>query len=133
MNSSGYSVKSIRVTVLRKTTTLTTTSTVASAAETANDAISPYVLGSHTSLCIIIVFVGVGGLALTVSLLFPRHGSGGSMFARRADFSSFNVLPRHKINSYHIKVGADLVQLIHVVLFVHSPLCVSQGLFTPSW
>ena len=50
------------------------------------------------------------------------------MFARRADFSSFNVLPRHKINSYHIKVGADLVQFIHVVLFAHSPVCFS-GLF----
>lgn len=45
------------------------------------------------------------------------------MFARRADFSSFNVLPRHKINSYHIKVGADLVQFINVVLFAHSPVC----------
>ena len=54
---------------------------------------------------------------------FLRHGSGGSMFARRSDFSSFNVLPRHKINSYHIKVGADLVQFIHVVLFAHSPVC----------
>ncbi|XP_045134793.1 headcase protein-like [Portunus trituberculatus] len=36
-----------------------------------------------------------------------RHGSGGSMFARRADFSSFNVLPRDKINSYHIKMEDD--------------------------
>lgn len=64
---------------------------------------------------------------LYFSLLFPRHGSGGSMFARRADFSSFNVLPRDKINSYHIKVGADLVQFIHVVLFAHSPVCFPNG------
>ena len=32
-----------------------------------------------------------------------RHGS-GNIFARRADFSVFNVLPKTKINSYHIKV-----------------------------
>lgn len=38
----------------------------------------------------------------------PRHGSGGGLFARRLDFSSFNALPRHKINSYHIKVGSKL-------------------------
>jgi Headcase protein len=28
------------------------------------------------------------------------------LFARRQDFSSFNILPRHKVNSYHIKVSA---------------------------
>jgi len=33
-----------------------------------------------------------------------RHDSGGSIFLRRSDYSSFNVLPRHKINSYHIKM-----------------------------
>ncbi|XP_040572113.1 headcase protein [Lepeophtheirus salmonis] len=33
-----------------------------------------------------------------------RHDSGGSIFQRRLDYSSFNVLPRHKINSYHIKM-----------------------------
>lgn len=33
-----------------------------------------------------------------------RHDSGGSIFLRRSDFSSFNVLPKHKINSYHIKM-----------------------------
>jgi len=32
-----------------------------------------------------------------------RHSS-GSIFSRRADYSSFNTLPRHKINSYHIKM-----------------------------
>lgn len=32
-----------------------------------------------------------------------RHGS-GSIFSRRQDYSSFNSLPRHKINSYHIKM-----------------------------
>jgi len=33
-----------------------------------------------------------------------RHDSGGSIFLRRPDYSAFNVLPRHKINSYHIKM-----------------------------
>lgn len=33
-----------------------------------------------------------------------RHDSGGSIFLRRHDYSSFNVLPRTKINSYHIKM-----------------------------
>ena len=44
--------------------------------------------------------------ALTVSLSVSicRHDSGGSIFLRRPDYSAFNVLPRHKINSYHIKV-----------------------------
>lgn len=36
-----------------------------------------------------------------------RHGSGGGLFARRLDFSSFNALPRNKINSYHIKMEDD--------------------------
>ncbi|XP_054164282.1 headcase protein-like [Oppia nitens] len=35
-----------------------------------------------------------------------RHSS-GSIFSRRADYSSFNTLPRHKINSYHIKMEDD--------------------------
>lgn len=33
-----------------------------------------------------------------------RHDSGGSIFTRRMDYSSFNVLPKQKINSYHIKM-----------------------------
>jgi len=33
-----------------------------------------------------------------------RHDSGGSIFCRRMDYSSFNVLPKQKINSYHIKM-----------------------------
>merc|ERR1712223_2184318 len=33
-----------------------------------------------------------------------RHDSGGSIFSRRLDYSSFNVLPKQKINSYHIKM-----------------------------
>merc|ERR1712013_330674 len=33
-----------------------------------------------------------------------RHDSGGSIFLRRNDYSAFNVLPRQKINSYHIKM-----------------------------
>ena len=32
-----------------------------------------------------------------------ESGSSG-LFAHRVNFSSFNVLPRHKLNSYHIKV-----------------------------
>lgn len=35
-----------------------------------------------------------------------RHIS-GSIFSRRQDYSSFNTLPRHKINSYHIKMEDD--------------------------
>ena len=35
---------------------------------------------------------------------YCRHDSGGSIFLRRSDYSSFNVLPRSKINSYHIKM-----------------------------
>lgn len=34
----------------------------------------------------------------------PRHYSGNSIFARRVDFSVFNTLPKHKVNSYHIKM-----------------------------
>ncbi|XP_075214971.1 hdc homolog, cell cycle regulator isoform X2 [Lycorma delicatula] len=33
-----------------------------------------------------------------------RHNSGNGIFSRRQDFSSFNSLPRHKLNSYHIKM-----------------------------
>ncbi|XP_067009194.1 headcase protein [Anabrus simplex] len=34
-----------------------------------------------------------------------RHGNGGNgIFSRRQDFSSFNSLPKHKLNSYHIKM-----------------------------
>merc|ERR1712203_505926 len=33
-----------------------------------------------------------------------RHDSGGSIFQRRHDYSSFNALPKHMINSYHIKM-----------------------------
>ena len=36
--------------------------------------------------------------------LLSRHDSGGSIFQRRPDYSSFNALPRHKINSYHIRM-----------------------------
>ena len=41
---------------------------------------------------------------MSFPLFFSRHDSGGSIFQRRMDYSSFNVLPKHKINSYHIKV-----------------------------
>ncbi|XP_059490907.1 headcase protein [Neocloeon triangulifer] len=36
-----------------------------------------------------------------------RTPSGKGLFARRQDFSSFNILPRHKVNSYHIKVDDE--------------------------
>ena len=36
-----------------------------------------------------------------------RHDSGGSIFKHRSDYSSFNVLPKHKVNSYHIKVSSN--------------------------
>lgn len=35
---------------------------------------------------------------------FSDRLGNGSIFSRRLDYSSFNSLPRHKINSYHIKV-----------------------------
>ncbi|CAG0918701.1 unnamed protein product [Notodromas monacha] len=46
-----------------------------------------------------------------------RHGSGGnSSFSRRPDFSSFNVLPRHKINSYHIKRNLSPAEMMENVI-----------------
>ena len=42
------------------------------------------------------------------STVRERHNS-GSIFSRRADYSTFNVLPKTKINSYHIKVEDDPV------------------------
>lgn len=30
--------------------------------------------------------------------------NGSGIFFRRKDFSAFNILPRHKLNSYHVKV-----------------------------
>uniref|UniRef100_A0A4D5R8V5 Headcase protein n=1 Tax=Scolopendra viridis TaxID=118503 RepID=A0A4D5R8V5_SCOVI len=36
-----------------------------------------------------------------------RQSGGSSIFNRRLDYSSFNTLPRHKINSYHIKMEDD--------------------------
>lgn len=42
----------------------------------------------------------------STAAFFPdreRHGSGG-LFCRRQDYSSFNTLPWHKINSYNIKM-----------------------------
>lgn len=40
------------------------------------------------------------------ALLRERHSS-GSIFPRRRNFASFNVLPKTKINSYHIKTEED--------------------------
>ncbi|RWS29215.1 Headcase-like protein [Leptotrombidium deliense] len=37
-----------------------------------------------------------------------RSNSGSCIFSRRHDYSSFNNLPRHKINSYHIKMEDDV-------------------------
>ncbi|KAI5703718.1 hypothetical protein M8J75_015215 [Diaphorina citri] len=52
-------------------------------------------------------------LALSLSRLSCPHETsaswsvaamnGSGIFTRRQDFSSFNSLPRHKLNSYHIK------------------------------
>ncbi|XP_046667334.1 headcase protein [Homalodisca vitripennis] len=41
-----------------------------------------------------------------VEFFSDRHSSmnGNGIFSRRQDFSSFNSLPRHKLNSYHIKM-----------------------------
>jgi hypothetical protein len=52
-----------------------------------------YVLCSTTAILLLLWF-------------FLSHGSigGNGIFSRRQDFSSFNSLPRHKLNSYHIKV-----------------------------
>ncbi|KAI1294602.1 Headcase -like protein [Halotydeus destructor] len=36
--------------------------------------------------------------------------SSGSIFSRRSDYSNFNSLPKHKINSYHIKMEDDSTQ-----------------------
>lgn len=38
--------------------------------------------------------------------LRERHGSGG-LFSRRQDYSSFNTLPWHKLNSYNIKMDDE--------------------------
>lgn len=38
---------------------------------------------------------------------FSDRLGNGSIFSRRLDYSSFNSLPRHKINSYHIKMEDD--------------------------
>ena len=43
-------------------------------------------------------------VTLSNDFLAFRHDSGGSIFVRRMDYSSFNVLPKQKINSYHIKM-----------------------------
>ena len=47
-----------------------------------------------------------------------RHDSGGSIFFRRNDYSAFNVLPRQKINSYHIKVNGDFIHKYSGVFFI---------------
>jgi hypothetical protein len=49
---------------------------------------------------------GFGACSLKRRFFSDRHGT-GSIFSRRLDFSSFNSLPRHKINSYHIKMEDD--------------------------
>ena len=43
-------------------------------------------------------------LQYIIFVFYSRHDSGGSIFMRRMDYSSFNVLPKQKINSYHIKM-----------------------------
>ncbi|XP_034250271.1 headcase protein-like [Thrips palmi] len=45
-----------------------------------------------------------------------RNGAGGNgIFARRLDFSSFNVLPRIRLNSYHIKVTNTLAPVANIL------------------
>ncbi|XP_066903442.1 headcase protein [Halyomorpha halys] len=41
-----------------------------------------------------------------IEFFSDRHSAinGNGIFARRQDFSSFNALPKHKLNSYHIKM-----------------------------
>uniref|UniRef100_T1ILC9 Headcase middle domain-containing protein n=1 Tax=Strigamia maritima TaxID=126957 RepID=T1ILC9_STRMM len=53
------------------------------------------------------VHSGSGGRRKIQFEFFSDRQTGGSIFSRRMDFSSFNTLPRHKINSYHIKVKLD--------------------------
>ena len=42
---------------------------------------------------------------LNIFFFFRRAGAGANgIFSRRLDFSTFNLLPKHKVNSYQIKV-----------------------------
>lgn len=50
--------------------------------------------------------------------------NGSGIFTRRQDFSSFNSLPRHKLNSYHIKVRKAKFSLaFFLLLFPFPPYC----------
>lgn len=43
---------------------------------------------------------------LMISFVLFRAGAGANgIFSRRLDFSTFNLLPKHKVNSYQIKVS----------------------------
>ncbi|CAG0880744.1 unnamed protein product [Darwinula stevensoni] len=56
-----------------------------------------------------------------------RHGSGtNGIFSRRLDFRSFNVLPRHKINSYHIKMEEEGSAGDEIRCFILSTLAASR-------
>ncbi|KAF6208093.1 hypothetical protein GE061_016543 [Apolygus lucorum] len=46
-----------------------------------------------------------------IEFFSDRHSAinGNGIFSRRQDFSTFNALPKHKLNSYHIKGRDDLV------------------------
>jgi hypothetical protein len=66
--------------------------------------------------------------------------NGSGIFTRRQDFSSFNSLPRHKLNSYHIKVRKAkfslaffIVVSISTILFKNKGnLCFRSTLKVPS-
>ena len=58
-------------------------------------------IGPKLTIGLVVLFVCVFFFAF-----FSRNGSGNcGLFSHRMDFSSFNALPRHKLNSYHIKVS----------------------------
>ena len=58
-----------------------------------------------------------------------RHDSGGSIFFRRNDYSAFNVLPKQKINSYHIKVNTLSLQSMNLTVepSTNCVLCLDGG------
>uniref|UniRef100_T1H8T3 Headcase domain-containing protein n=1 Tax=Rhodnius prolixus TaxID=13249 RepID=T1H8T3_RHOPR len=64
--------------------------------------------------------LSIGYIAL--ELQYPiQHSAinGNGIFSRRQDFSSFNALPKHKLNSYHIKIHFAQA-LIHKRAFTES-------------
>jgi hypothetical protein len=66
---------------------------------------------------------------------FLSHGSSGGngIFSRRQDFSSFNSLPRHKLNSYHIKVRSSLSFVLLVFTAVYHVRIVLENIKQPTF